>query len=352
MQMNGTESVRWFVVVVMILYPIASAQQNRDCGPRSCYNVLGVDSNASGDDIKKAYRKLAREWHPDKNRKDVEGAQERFTEISNAYEILTTERHQYDQLLRYGGTQQHRGFQRPSQHGQHGFPFHPHSHHSHFHQHFYHQRGPTREAESGGFMLQLLPLMMVGFFIWFSSQHWGEQSRQNTESGQERADLFPSGAVVMVVGLRSKPELNGRRGKVLSFDQSKGRYIVRLDGCKEGEQTSLAATSVQQIVVGASVRQGRYAGQSCCVVGCASVSEHEWYHRVQLGSSDDASTISLPCEDVILPPKTRVLVVGLKSRPQLNGTRGELIKLLSQGRYEVGFEGGSTIALHPRNCQI
>src|SRR4051794_34327556 len=50
------------------------------------YKVLGVDKKASQDDIKKAYRKLARKYHPDTN-KDA-GAEERFKAISEAYDVL------------------------------------------------------------------------------------------------------------------------------------------------------------------------------------------------------------------------------------------------------------------------
>jgi molecular chaperone DnaJ len=50
------------------------------------YKVLGVDKKASQDDIKKAYRKLARQHHPDTN-KDA-GSEERFKEISEAYDVL------------------------------------------------------------------------------------------------------------------------------------------------------------------------------------------------------------------------------------------------------------------------
>jgi molecular chaperone DnaJ len=52
------------------------------------YEVLGVDRNASDDDIKKAYRKLAKEYHPDKN-PDNKEAEEKFKEISEAYEHLS-----------------------------------------------------------------------------------------------------------------------------------------------------------------------------------------------------------------------------------------------------------------------
>jgi molecular chaperone DnaJ len=52
------------------------------------YNTLGVESDASQDDIKKSYRKLAKEYHPDKNQGDKE-AEEKFKEISEAYSTLS-----------------------------------------------------------------------------------------------------------------------------------------------------------------------------------------------------------------------------------------------------------------------
>lgn len=63
------------------------------------YKALGVSKNASQDDIKKAYRKLAREYHPDANPNDKK-AEEKFKEISEAYEVLSDpeKRKQYDQL--------------------------------------------------------------------------------------------------------------------------------------------------------------------------------------------------------------------------------------------------------------
>lgn len=80
---------------------------------KDLYDVLGVAKTAGSDEIKKAYRKLARKYHPDANPNDPK-AEEKFKEISTAYEVLsdTEKRRQYDagpQTI-FGGGQGQQGF--------------------------------------------------------------------------------------------------------------------------------------------------------------------------------------------------------------------------------------------------
>lgn len=68
-------------------------------GSKDFYEILGVDRTASSDEIKRAYRKMAMKYHPDRNKGDAQ-AEEKFKEVSEAYSVLSDEqkRQRYDQF--------------------------------------------------------------------------------------------------------------------------------------------------------------------------------------------------------------------------------------------------------------
>jgi len=84
------------------------------------YKILGVSENAALDEIKKAYRKLALKYHPDRNQDNKKSAEEKFKEVSEAYYVLsdTGRRQEYDSYRNGFGGGMRGGF-----HGAEGFDF-------------------------------------------------------------------------------------------------------------------------------------------------------------------------------------------------------------------------------------
>ena len=79
--------------------PLNNDTTSTSSNRREClYSILDIKQSANSDEIKVAYKKQARKWHPDKNIDNAEEATKRFKEINEAYEILSDkhERAWYD----------------------------------------------------------------------------------------------------------------------------------------------------------------------------------------------------------------------------------------------------------------
>jgi DnaJ-class molecular chaperone len=74
-------------------------------GLKDYYHILRIDRNTSTEDIRKAFRQLALQYHPDRNPENTQEAEAKFKEINEAYEVLSDEqkRWQYDRLTSPSG---------------------------------------------------------------------------------------------------------------------------------------------------------------------------------------------------------------------------------------------------------
>lgn len=91
--------------------PFVYLKNGGDDSMKDYYKILGVSENATTEEIKQAYKKLAMKYHPDRNPGDKE-AEEKFKEINEAYSVLSDpeKRKQYDQLRRIGTAYEYKDF--------------------------------------------------------------------------------------------------------------------------------------------------------------------------------------------------------------------------------------------------
>ncbi|CBJ31825.1 Heat shock protein 40 like protein/ DnaJ domain containing protein [Ectocarpus siliculosus] len=108
--------VRLAVLVLLLCScgpPVATGQAEsldiEQIAQRDLYAVLELEPGAAAFDVKAAYRKLAKKWHPDKNPDDTQTAQSKFAEIAEAYEVLSDDssRQLYDHARRVRAAHEH-----------------------------------------------------------------------------------------------------------------------------------------------------------------------------------------------------------------------------------------------------
>jgi len=89
------------LLLALLASLLQAAAAEMYCGAQNCYSVLGVEPSADAAAVKKAYRKLSLQWHPDKNPANQDEASKKFQEIAAAYEVLSddTVRAAYDYFL-------------------------------------------------------------------------------------------------------------------------------------------------------------------------------------------------------------------------------------------------------------
>jgi len=296
------------------------------------YKILGVGRNSTDKEIKKAYRKLALKWHPDKNPDNQEAAQEKFKEIADAYQILSDpeKKKLYDQY----GEEGLQGGMPGGPGGASNFQFTDASEifsqffggQDPFSSFFGGQGGgtnghgsPRMGGQSFGGMGGGMPFM---FNMGGMPGGMGGFGGPPDQKKPPVYNIIPENTPVLIHGLTGAPRHNGCLAKVVGHDGQKNRYLVRTDQTRES--LALKVHNLQQLTKGVRIlgvqSKPHLNGQCGTIVGIDRISQ-----RYQL-SLDHGGTVALRKENVVLPENTRVEVVGLQKGTQYNGKWGNILQ--------------------------
>lgn len=366
------------------------------------YKVLGVARDANDAQIKKAYKKMAMKYHPDKNPDNREAAEEKFKAVANAYQVLSdkNKRQIYDQFGKAGLEGQ--GMPGGGSGGAGGVPFASAEDvfkemfgSSDPFQAFFGGMGGMNSMPGnvqfqtmggpGGFSFQSsggspfgsmggMPGGMGGMPGGFNIGGMGGMPggfggmpggfggmpggfggipggmggmpggmgapRQN--AGPPPPGIFKPGTIVMIKGLASKPNYNNTEGRIVRHDQASGRYIVQLtDG--DG-QLSLKPENLQQWIDNVEVQgvesKPGVNGQRGLLFNY-DASKHRCSVRVPSFGS-----LSLKLSNIILPKGSVVQIVNLTSAPKYNGRWATITEVSrADGRYTVAVSPSENLRI-------
>jgi len=352
---------------------------------RDFYNLLGVGKQADEDELKRAYKKAAVKWHPDKHasKSDAEKqhAESMFKDIAEAYETLSDKdkRAVYD---RFGEEGLKAG---PGAAGAAGMPagfggvpagfggmpagagnFPGNVSFSFSSSGGGGAGGGMDAARAEAIFRQLFgsgPGASMGgvggvggvggmggnpfesdgdpFATMFSSMGGGSMNALPTRGMRgarrqrpgNRPELLPMGTIVQLTGL-SDPARNGAIGQVESFDEGSQRYVVTLEQ-PNGKSIAVKREHVVQVVTSARVVGTSQVALNDKMISAATYDKASKRYKCE-GLRPDGTVLALKPENVLLPQDCRVTIECVKSRPALNGRIGNIVGIENESqRYVV-----------------
>jgi hypothetical protein len=289
------------------------------------YNILGINKNASDKEIKKAYRKLAMKYHPDKNPNNKD-AEERFKIIGEAYNILSDK----DKKTRYDRF----GKQGLNENG-----------------------GPNMAPVNPNDIFNMFfggndPFSMHGgnnfnngngvSFQHFSNSRMPNNFRRSNRN-INRYGIIQNNTEVIIKGLVNASNYNNCKGIIRNYDLHKKRYIISVNG----NDILLKCDNFIQllnVVVYNLKSNNELNGKRCRIIDFIN-------NRYVIDINQ--KRYSLNINNLIVDNNSYVKLVGLNSKPELNNRWGKIIKFdYSSERYLIQINKALIVKTKPDNIMI
>ena len=280
------------------------------------YKILGVEKNASENDIKKAYRKLAVKYHPDKN-PDNKEAEEKFKVISDAYSVLSDKekRQKYDQFGKEGMNMNTNNMGNP---------------HDVFNT-FFGGQDPFKNFPQEGFSFSMggpniqTKVSRNGFtFTTINTNRPVPRVKVN------ELTLIKINSNVLIYGLVNNDRYNDKEGTTTNYDANKMRYTVRIDSRTEMMLKHENLLQLIDVTICNLVNKKELNGKIGKIIGiCNDLGRY----KINL----EGQVIALKQDNFIVPNGTCISLYNL-NRQELNGKKGRVLSFNSEDkRYKIGI---------------
>lgn len=299
------------------------------------YQILGISKNADDNEIRRAYKREALKYHPDKNPENKEEAEKNFKKVNEAYSILSdkNKKKQYDTFGKSGLNS-----------GKGGFTF-SHSDAQNIFSTFFGGNDPFDLMNNGTIFDEMKS------FNNFGNNFKTHTTRRvfNINSMEDNSNSFNNyisqGKKIVIKKLKNNCEKNGKNGTIRKFSISKNRYYVILEN--NGEILSLKFDNIQQIVnikITNLKDSKELNGQMGKIIGYDEFSDR---FRVFINNK----IINIKNENIIIENDTCVKVCNIKNNTYYNGLFGKIIDY-KDNRYLVKLNNEKILKLKCDNIRI
>lgn len=324
------------------------------------YKVLGVGRDADETALKKAYRRLAIKYHPDKN-PDDSSAEEKFKNIAEAYDVLSDKqkRAAYDRFGKDGARAAEQGADMSGGGMPGGFPAGgvrmDQRRAQEVFSMFFGGEDPFAAFGAGGDMPGGVRIQVMsgggpggGFESFFGGRGFPIEGRRRRRPAEpQRYDRLSPGATVVLKNLVAAADKNDEIGVVTRYDAEKDRYHVQLQDYSD-QALSVKPDNVSQMLKGVRLTgiasDPNLNGKSGTLIGERPAANGG--RRFVIHVTTTKQTVSVKPENLILPRNALVVITGVQSKPELNGTKATIVSFDTQAqRYTVQISPSDQLKL-------